>query len=390
MKYFSIFSGIGGFELGIQQILPDAECVGFSEVDKWAVSIYQRNFKGHKNYGDATKIIPKELPDFDILVGGFPCQTFSIAGKRSGFGDTRGLLFFEIARVIEQKKPRLLVLENVKGLLSHDKGRSYATIISTLDGLGYDTERKTCNSKYHGVPQNRDRAFIIGHLRASRQSAREVFPIANSDKATAGVSGNKANTITARYGQDLGTGSYISGTEEVMDAEVICYNAERGFGSNADILSRKDKISYALTKTHANHLVQIVGGSQGRRVYDPMGIAVTQSSLGSAEAKTELYAIDSKIRKLMPIECERLQGFPDNWTKYGADGEKMNDKQRYKCIGNAVTVNVIADIFYELKKGGFLEGVSPVGATSFCTPIERLINMGVIMENDKKELTYAN
>jgi len=137
MKYFSMSSGIGGFELGIKQAMPDAECIGFSEIDKYAISIYQNHFKDHKNYGDATKIIPREIPDFDCLVGGFPCQTFSIAGKRGGFSDTRGTLFFEIARIVREKQPRLLVLENVKGLLSHDEGHSANLIMSTLDELGY-------------------------------------------------------------------------------------------------------------------------------------------------------------------------------------------------------------------------------------------------------------
>jgi DNA (cytosine-5)-methyltransferase 1 len=421
-----MFSGIGGFELGIQKAIPDVQCVGFSEIDKYAISIYQKHFKGHKNYGDATKINPTELPNFDFLVGGFPCQAFSIAGKRQGFRDTRGTLFFEIARIAREKQPRFLVLENVKGLLSHDQGRSANIIMSTLDELGYDCQWHICNSKNHGVPQNRQRIFIVGHFRASGRRARQIFSIRQSYKKITEISGNKAHTLTARYGQSLGVGSYIGRTNEVIqlnqtnlksnsgtqpyyqdrvyspdglspalsefqEPKVVCFNAERGFrdkdlkfkGGGSGILSRDDGVSYALTTKHANHPVQLVGGSQGNRAYDPRGIAVAQQAAsGGMGAKTGLYAIPvltpdrpnkrqngrrfktdgepsftltaqdkhgvltgRRIRKLIPIECERLQGFPDNWTKYGAGGEKISDTQRYKCCGNAVTVNVVAAIF---------------------------------------------
>lgn len=122
MKYLSLFSGIGGFEYGLEQADGEFECVGFSEVNEYAKSIYIRHFPRHKDLGDASEIDPKELEDFDLLVGGFPCQAFSLAGKRKGFDDTRGTLFFEIARICAEKKPRYLLLENVKGLLSHDGG----------------------------------------------------------------------------------------------------------------------------------------------------------------------------------------------------------------------------------------------------------------------------
>lgn len=180
MRYFSMFSGIGGFEEGIRRVDEKAKCVGFSEVDKYAIKVYQSHFPGHKNYGDATRIVPSELPDFDVLVGGFPCQAFSIAGKRLGFEDTRGTLFFDIARILREKKPRLFVLENVKGLLSHDNGRTFKTIITTLVELGYSVEWQVLNSKNHGVPQNRERVFIIGHLGES--GGREVFPLGETDE----------------------------------------------------------------------------------------------------------------------------------------------------------------------------------------------------------------
>lgn len=221
MKYFSTFSGIGGFELGIQgafettqeRLRQESEkpvrvgatswsdeghegldgstavvlehlidspagqphCVGYSEIDKYATKVYERHFPNHENYGDITKINADELPDFDCLVGGFPCQAFSIAGKRGGFDDTRGTLFFDLARILRAKQPRLFVFENVKGLLNHDSGRTFATIIQTIDELGYDCQWQVLNSKNHGVPQNRERVIIVGHLRGTRRP--DVFPI---------------------------------------------------------------------------------------------------------------------------------------------------------------------------------------------------------------------
>ena len=233
MKYLSLFSGIGGFELGLEQSYEqlcnvngskerrgekDSQrneeqgfftkkredttttqrpvskctaniinkrplCIGYSEIDKYAIQTYQSHFPEHKNYGDITKINENELPDFDLIVGGFPCQAFSIAGQRKGFEDTRGTLFFDIARIIKAKQPRLLFLENVKGLLSHDGGRTFKTIISTLTELGYDVQWQVLNSKNFGVPQNRERVFIIGHLRGT--SRPEVFPLEPSNGTNA-------------------------------------------------------------------------------------------------------------------------------------------------------------------------------------------------------------
>ncbi|WP_259743531.1 DNA cytosine methyltransferase [Lactococcus lactis] len=180
MKFLDLFAGIGGFRLGLEQA--GHECVGFCEIDKFARQSYKaiHNTKGEREYHDITTVSNKEWRTLrgtvELICGGFPCQAFSIAGKRKGFLDeTRGTLFFEIARAAEQIKPRTLFLENVRGLLSHDKGRTFRTIISTLNELGYDAEWQILNSKNFGVPQNRERVFIIGHLRGER--GREVFPI---------------------------------------------------------------------------------------------------------------------------------------------------------------------------------------------------------------------
>ena len=348
MKYLSLFSGIGGFELGIQQAYVDSinrsknggeqkdqkiineererlfsatgkktrtakghvgqhyqyvsdirepACVGYSEIDKYAIQIYQKHFPDHKNYGDITKINASELPNFDLIVGGFPCQSFSIAGKRGGFNDTRGTLFFDIARIIRKKQPRFLLLENVKGLLSHDEGRTFATIITTLDELGYDLQWQVLNSKDFGVPQNRERVFIVGHFRGIPRP--EVFPFKKTNGAvdegfsTDDTKSEVASTLRSRYGN--GTGSHIVPT-----------------------------------------------------------IRATQYKSG--DNQTTVAEQKMKIRRLTPIECERLQGFPDNWTKYGIEKKivdelyDISDTQRYKCLGNAVTVNVVREICKRLFK----------------------------------------
>jgi len=352
MKYLSLFSGIGGFELGIQQayenrntnvsaergrqkITPtelqvDGErlysipseatlhigngdnelpywsidegqphCIGFSEIDKYATQIYQKHFPNHKNYGDITKINVSELPDFDLLVGGFPCQSFSIAGKRGGFEDTRGTLFFEIARLLKAKIPRLLLLENVKGLLSHDNGNTFKTIISTLDELGYDLQWQVLNSKNFGVPQNRERVFIVGHLRGT--SRPEVFPIGESD----GESKEISQLNNPRHSND-----------RVYDPRGLSPTLNTAQGGNR----QPNIITSTITTENAHGFGKNVTANQ---VYD---IAV----------------LTGKIRRLTPTECERLQGFPDGWT------EGVSDTQRYKCLGNSVTMNVIQAIMEKL------------------------------------------
>lgn len=411
MRYFSTFSGIGGFELGIQLAYVDSikrssergfkenqerekgqglftekredigttkgqprgdywniaykgqpTCVGFSEIDKYATSIYQKHFPyeqctfckekeertgqeiaeglrirkeandnegneglgssgaepqqhnldstdrqfnncecKHKPYGNITKINAEELPDVDLIVGGFPCQAFSIAGKRRGFEDTRGTMFFELARILRAKQPRLFVFENVKGLLSHDNGQTFRTIIQTLDELGYDLQWQVLNSKNHGVPQNRERVFIIGHLRISGRP--QVFPIFGSEKESTRKTDKQgcASTLTGRSaGGQNRRGNYIAGT----------------------------------LRTHKD-------GNGFRKIKGDIAPTIPARAREDGSGQP-VVSIDTEIRRLTPIECERLQGFPDGWT------EGLSDTQRYKTLGNAVTVNVIHTIMSKL------------------------------------------
>lgn len=364
MKYLSLFSGIGGFELGINKAYEQTflnrarrsgkkywkpECVGYSEIDKYAIQIYNNHFN-HHNYGDIKKINAKKLPDFDLLVGGFPCQSFSIAGKRGGFNDTRGTLFFEICRIIKQKQPRFILLENVKGLLSHDKGRTFGTMLKSLDGLGYDLQWQVLNSKNFGVPQNRERVLIVGHIR--KQSRPEIFPIQRSDESCQTES--SSNTIDVNYSKGIdnhGQRTHIGTLRTFKDGQgfrevksglaptIQCRAREDGSGQPVILIPEATKIGFAQATIGDSINLSVLGsktrrGRVGNKIAQTLDTGMQQYTLSS----------DMMIRRLTPVECERLQGFPDNWT------EGISDTQRYKCLGNAVTVNVIQSIIEKLFK----------------------------------------
>lgn len=222
MTFIDLFSGIGGFRLAMER--NGHKCVGFCEIDKFARQTYKANFNtvGEWECHDIRTAEPMELPDADCYCFGFPCQSFSVAGKRGGFEDTRGTLFFEVMRLAKVRKPKYLFAENVAGLLSHNGGKTFGTILATLGELGYEWQYQVLNSKDFGVPQNRERVFIVGHLRGQRRP--EVFPIVG---------------------------------------------------------------------TNSKAIEQIIGGSQGYRVYGVGGVSVTLASqAGGMGAKTGLYFIN--------------------------------------------------------------------------------------------------
>jgi DNA (cytosine-5)-methyltransferase 1 len=210
MRYFSMFSGIGGFELALERAIGSgADCVGYSEIDLPSIETYSTHFQ-HVGYGDATLLIPQKLPRFDLLVAGFPCQPFSVAGRRHGFQDVRGTLFFDICRVLEARQPRMFILENVKGLLSHDHGRTFRTIIYALVSLGYGVQWKVLNSKNFGVPQHRERVYIVGYL--GGQPGPKIFrPSGESNPYT--TLGVTAKTAVART---LTAGGHSGGNHSGM------------------------------------------------------------------------------------------------------------------------------------------------------------------------------
>ena len=362
MKYFSMFSGIGGFEYGLQQSKHDFECIGFSEIDKYASSIYTRHFPKHRNYGDATKINTEDLPDFEFLVGGFPCQAFSIAGKRKGFNEARGTLFFEIARVLRDKTPRYFLLENVKGLLSHEGGETIETIFRVCDELGYDVSWAIYNSKDYGVPQNRERIFIKGYFRGEcgpevlsqtrdcEEITGKLIKLNNKAQAQSIYDTNGlATTLSACGGGQGGkTGLYLLNGSSDGNIACIDANYHKGLGP-ADVKKNRrrrthiietDMCKPVLTPDREN---KRQNGRRMKENNEPSFTLTAQDRHGVSDGY--------KVRRLTPKECERLQGFPDNWTKYGKDDELISDTQRYKCCGNAVTTNVITAIVNEMFEG---------------------------------------
>lgn len=387
LRYFSLFSGIGGFELGIRHSGVESECVGYSEVDKYAEAIYRYRFPGHEGYGDATGIISDRVPDFDLLVAGFPCQAFSIAGKRRGFQDARGTLFFEIVRLCNEKRPRHILLENVRGLLGHGHGETFQTILGFLSDAGYILQWEVLNSRDYGVPQNRKRVFIIGHIRGERRP--EVFPLGGGCESL-------ENEVKLEY---VGAVTAPGSTKRIEGDG----DKSREYREGQRVYSA-DGLASALTvnkgyygQATGLYRIGLIHGKTSRqwRVYDTEGLAVALAgNAGGVGAKTGLYKvgtlatgkdspravlldknIDGKvysydevtpplrsaptnynmsvngIRRLTPTECERLQSFPDDWTRVGLmeDTEtEISDTQRYKCLGNAVTVNVIAEVIRRL------------------------------------------
>ena len=214
MRFIELFAGIGGFRLGLERA--GHQCVWSNEIVEKARSIYEHNFKDTPDGRDIRDIKPEEIPETDLLVGGFPCATFSVAGRRTGFSteDTRGTLFFEICRIAKAKRIPYLFLENVKGLLNHENGRTFGVILATLDELGYDVQWECVNSKNFGVPQNRERVFIVANLRD--RARPKVFPIGRifaeenrsseeTEREGERISSNYLPTLDAHYYKGGGT-----------------------------------------------------------------------------------------------------------------------------------------------------------------------------------------
>lgn len=348
MKYFSAFSGIGGFELGIEGADMNAEFVGYSEIDKYATAVYRYHWRGAKNYGDITKIDANKLPDFGCLVGGFPCQAFSVAGKRRGFEDTRGTLFFDLARILQAKKPRLFVFENVKGLLSHDNGRTIRTILSTLNELGYNVQWQVVNSKNHGVPQNRERIILVGHLRGERRP--QVFPLPRENRqATKPIKQLVGGQQGERLHDVNGCGATLTSSHRGMG----CVPTPSGVARTQRVCGRG-----SITPKHSFDIVAVPRAIPVLTLERLKKRQMGRRFKTNGEPAFTLTAQDQNgvydgvgIRRLTPVECERLQGFPDDWTKYGLFDDvikEISDTQRYKMCGNAVTTNVIEDVFRRL------------------------------------------
>ena len=380
MKFIDLFAGIGGFRFGMESA--GHECVAFCEIDKFARASYKaiHNTEGEIELHDITTVTDDEIRNIghvDAICGGFPCQAFSIAGARRGFEDTRGTLFFEIARFASILKPKYLFLENVKGLLNHDKGDTFEVILSALDELGYDVEWQVLNSKDFGVPQNRERVFIIGHLRGQR--GRKIFPIGGEDEKSSAkrlginILGNTKNPNgTAQGTRDIvHDPKGIVGTLTAIDykgpKQVAIPNEIKKYGvlqpnfNQSGVVYETDGISPTIRTMQGGGLESKIRVREATKqgyaeasVGDSVNLSYPNSKtrrgrVGEGIANT-LVTGDSqgvvmpnfRIRKLTPKECWRLQGFPD-WA-FDKAQEVNSNSQLYKQAGNSVTVNVIKEI----------------------------------------------
>nr|WP_267921369.1 DNA cytosine methyltransferase [Levilactobacillus brevis] len=307
-----MFAGIGGFHLGMEQA--GHECVGWVEWDKFARKSYQviHDVKGVWNASDIRTVRSTEIPRADCWCFGFPCQDISIAGKQKGFtAGKRSSLFFTVTGLIrdleEKDRPSYLLIENVKNLLSINGGFDFLKLQIELDEIGYDVEWDVLDSA-EVVPQHRERVFIVGHLRGQR--TQQVFPIIRSSRQ-ATIRTDTTNTLTTRYGEAQGAGSYLVESKPSQVRQI-------GNTMNTDYFG---------------------GNLQPGRVYDPEGISPTLSTMqgGGQEPKV---LVNLQVRKLTPRECWRLQGFPD-WAFYRAREAGLSDSQLYKQAGNSVTVPVV-------------------------------------------------
>ena len=297
LNLLDLFSGIGGFHLGLERAGYKVNSY-FSEVDKYAIDVYKNNFKNSTYVGSVTDVRGAELPRIDAITFGSPCQDFSLAGKRKGMEGERSSLILEAIRLIKECRPRFFIWENVKGTFSSNSGEDFAAILQAFANIGdYTIEWQLLNTKWF-LPQNRERVYLVGYTGA--RSGQQVFPIRESVGAAEGLAEKRQ--------------------------ESACITTSYRKGINYD-----------------NQLIRVpTNNSKG---YDTMSPGDAQT----LDTGCEQAVFNQGIRRLTPVECERLQGFPDDWTANGATA-LISDTQRYKMCGNAVTVDVVAEVAKNIKR----------------------------------------
>lgn len=308
-KSIDLFAGIGGIRLGFD-MTKRVKNIFSAEIDKYACETYKVNFGGNPQC-DITEIDEKKLEDFDILLAGFPCQAFSIAGRRGGFEDTRGTLFFHVARIIKEKQPKAFLLENVKGLTHHDGGKTLSTILNVLEhDLGYTVYSQLLNAKDYGVPQKRERIYIVGFKKET------TFEFPKPKKLKLKIKDiMEKEVVSSKY--------YLSNTYLQTLKNHRSRHEEKGNGFGYEIVD-SDGI--------ANTIVVGGMGKERNLLYD--------NRLTNFQPVTNIKGEINKdyIRKMTPREWARLQGFPDSYKI------PVSDAQAYKQFGNSVSVPVIHEI----------------------------------------------
>ena len=308
--FIDLFAGLGGFRIALESL--GAKCVYSSECDIPVQMVYAENF-GDIPEGDITQIDENKIPDFDILCAGFPCQAFSISGKQRGFDDSRGTLFFDVARIVKAKRPKIVFMENVKNFATHDGGKTLEVVRGTMEELGYTFYQKVLNAVDYGIPQKRERIYMVC-FRNDLEINDFNYP--------------KPFELT-RYVED-----FLLDDEEMVknlyvDRPDTYYN-----GVEDDQYSNKSIRLGIVNK-----------GGQGERIYSTKGIAVTLSAYGGGVfAKTGGYLVNGKTRKLHPRECARIMGYPDSYKI------SNSSNQAYKQFGNSVVIDVLQLIAVEIGK----------------------------------------
>lgn len=300
-KFIDLFAGIGGFRLALESF--GAKCVYSNEWDKFAQETYHMNF-GDIPEGDITQVDETRIPDHDILCAGFPCQPFSISGKQYGFEDSRGTLFFDVARIVKEKRPKVVFLENVKNFATHDDGKTISVVKNTMLELGYSFQFRVLNPINYGIPQKRERVYMVC-FRNDIERESFVFP-----------QPFKLNRFVENF---------LLPDNEVRDLIV-----------NRTDLVLNDKVNINYNAPSTIRVGTVGKGGQGERIYSPKGIAITLSAYGGGVfAKTGGYLINGQTRRLHPRECARIMGFPDSFKLH------PNMNQAYKQLGNSVVVDVL-------------------------------------------------
>ncbi len=315
ITFIDLFAGMGGFRIALNNI--GLECVFSSEWDKYAQQTYFFNF-GEMPHGDITKIENEKIPNHDCLCAGFPCQAFSISGKQGGFNDTRGTIFFEIARIVKDKKPKVLFLENVRNLEKHDNGKTFLTIKNVINDLGYSFNSKILNSSFFGIPQHRERLYMVC-IRNDLGIKKFEFPNPTFEQVNL---------------RDI-----LEKNLEINNYEIKRLDISLKGNPILENNLFKSKILKPI------RIGTINKGGQGERIYSDEGHAITLSAYGGGVAsKTGAYLIDNKIRKLSERECLRAQGFPEAF-----DFPKSIPRyQIYRMCGNSVSVPIIEKIINQI------------------------------------------
>lgn len=322
--FIDLFAGIGGIRMGVEKV--GGKCVFSSEINEKAAKVYEKNF-GENPLSDVRQIDSTTLPDFDLLCAGFPCQPFSICGKKKGFEDTRGTLFFDICRIIDDKKPKVVFLENVKHLIHHNKGQTLKIILENLENLGYKTTYSLLNAKDFGIPQNRERIIIVASLKNNFNFSLLPFKQPQNLEHYLDLKGEFEILDESEY-------TLLENTKKQDSGLIFCGYRNKGIWKKG-------------IRENTLHLSRV--HRQPNRIYSIKGVHPTIPSQESS-GRFFIYIPQLDIvRKLTINECYRIMGFPDNFIK------DENLAESYKQIGNSVCVPMIESIMQEIILQGLIK-----------------------------------